>query len=154
VDTQTNPAHQSTPCAPVDTAAPVTLTADAAFQALCNSLLISGEGGGGDTNASAAATPSSIDKSRAGILFEQVARAYLLLHPDYAHADVKVERFPDWAKANSTWRDSSADNGIDLIMTTRSHKKPLSNVISRESVLICPRRAFLKRTDDTLEEAI
>lgn len=118
MDTQTNPAHQSTPCAPVDTAAPVALTADAAFQALCNSLLISSDGGSGDTNVSVAATPSSIDKSRAGLLFEQVARAYLLLAPEYAHADVKVERFPDWAKANSAWTDSSTDNGIGMIMTT------------------------------------
>jgi len=125
VDTQTNPDHQLTPCAPVDTAAPVALTADAAFQALCNSLLVSSDGGSGDTNVSSAAIPSSVDRSRAGLLFEQVARAYLLLHPDYAHDDVKVERFPDWARANPSWTASSADNGIDLIMTTRNHELPL-----------------------------
>jgi len=95
----------------------VSLTADAAFQALCDSLL---------TEAAANGRATSL-KSSAGKLFERVAIAYLRLAPEYTHESKSptVRRFTRWANSDLDWTGSTADKGIDLVVQTTSPAKPL-----------------------------
>jgi len=97
----------STPTEPV-------LTADAAFQALCESLLVDAAASGRTMNVEAGA----------GLLFERVARAYLLLSSEYAHKDTRVARFTDWARSNPDWSGPVEDNGVDLVLQMHSRVKP------------------------------
>ena len=92
-----------------------TLTADAAFQALCDSLLT-------DARASGSAATA---ESQAGRVFERVvAPVYLLLSLDYKNEETRVTQFTDWARRNPDWSETSSDQGIDLILQTPAHEKP------------------------------